>query len=425
MFRYCVFPAVLVLGVSQEKELPLSDPHDRQLVRSEAPVRVGSVPVNLHNLGSTSFARGDLSWQERRSELSRRSPRSFALGTRPTNGDAVTLAAAAPLTVLYVLSRYFGRLFPNGTVPDVVRVHVPGASYPFEGRGDWGLLSEALPHGTQLEVSLIMGTPNQADQVPSVNMKQARRSVCRAHGAVNVACYENFYHHLTDQLALPHLAILFNPGFPQITRRSWDATLLWLLDQRIPCAVSSQVTSHKGQLAAGEPWNARFTETVDEDFAIDTTLMAYGAQMWGTTASPFPIVTARRDKSLGRLLKNAVIAVFQGVQPGKVLPKQPPSSLPLDEGIFLKNFDWGSFEDKTQNDEIRAGLETPVSSEYDTASNAVYLKSLEKMVARGKFRDKSPKMREVVLKIMERMQHNARLPARAWLYLAERLEMDE
>lgn len=426
MFRQCFLPLVLAPGVSQENVLPqLSDLHVHQLVRSETTVgQVNSAQLGLKNLGSTSFAHGDVAWQERREKLSRRFPLAFAHDTHPTSKNAVTLAATAPLTVLYVLSHYFEQLFPSGKVPSLVRVHVPGASYPFEGRGDWGILSEALPRGTQLEVSLILGTPDQADNVPEINVKETRQGVCRAHGAVKVACYEHLYQHLANQLAPPHLAILFNPGFPQITRRSWDASLLWFLEKQIPCAVSSQVTSHKGQPMGGEPWNPRFTETVDEDFATDATLMAYGAQMWGTTASPFPIVTMKGEKQFGRLLKNAVIAVFQGVRPGRNLPKQP-SSLPPGESDFLRNFDWVTFQDKTDNDEIRAGLETPVSNRYDAASNAVYLKVLEQMVAKGELADVPAKMSQIVLSIMERMRHNTPLPARAWLYLAERLQINE
>lgn len=424
MFQPWLLSAVMVLGIAQENGVPLSDLHVRQLIRSEKTVGlVSSAQLRLQNLGSTSFADGDVAWQERRQELSRRFPLAFAHDT-PTSENAVTLASAAPLTVLYVLSRYFERLFPNGTVPNPVRVHVPGASYPFEGRGDWSLLSEALPRGMQLQVSLILGTPDQADNVPSVNVKKMQQGVCRAHGAVEVACHENFYHHLADQLEPPHLAILFNPGFPQLARRSWDASLLWLLEKDIPCAVSSQVMSHKGQPMGGEPWNPRFTEIVDEDFETDATLMAYGALMWGTTASPFPIVTTRVSKSLGRLLKNAVIAVFQGVQPGKNLPQQS-STLPPGESVFLEHFDWDSFQEKADDEEIRASLETPVSSAYDAASDAVFLKSLEQMVARGRFRDKSPKMRQILLNIMQRMRHKERLPARAWLFLAERVDFEQ
>merc|ERR550532_1370967 len=119
----------------------------------------------LQNLGVLDFKHGDAAWQERKAELLQRFPAAYSgESTKRTDKDPVVLAATAPLTVLYILSHYSDRIFSNG-VPELIRVHVPGAAYPFEGRGDWSLLSNTIPSGSKLEVSLILGTPDQEDMV--------------------------------------------------------------------------------------------------------------------------------------------------------------------------------------------------------------------------------------------------------------------
>ena len=382
----------------------------------------------LQNLGVTDFTHGDVAWQERKAQLLQRFPTAYAReSTHRTDNDPVVLAATAPLTVLYILSHYSDRIFPNG-LPELIRVHVPGAAYPFEGRGDWSLLSNAVPSGSKLEVSLILGTPDHNDMVPELkrSLNTLRRETCRTHGNVSVLCFEKYYQQVAGELPTPHLVVMFNPGFPQIARRSWDATLLMLLKQRVPCAVSTQMTSHKGTPVGGEPWSTNFTEEADEEFPVHATLKAFGADIWGTTGSPFPIVSRDMGRVLGRALKNGAIEIFQGLKAGKQLPKAGSARSPA-ELLFLKNFDWKDFAQETtlDGDEVREGLETPVSDAWEVATDDTYIKVLEQKQRRGDFEDLSQAVRKKIAHAMKLMRQHEPLPAKAWLFLAKHTEIEE
>jgi len=376
----------------------------------------------LQNLGVTDFTHGDVAWQERKAQLLQRFPTAYTReSTHRTDNDPVVLAATAPLTVLYILSHYSDRIFPNA-LPKLIRVHVPGAAFPFEGRGDWSLLSNAVPSGSKLEVSLILGTPDQNDMVPELkrSLNTLRRETCRTHGNVSVLCFEKYYQQVASELPTPHLVVMFNPGFPQIARRLWDATLLMLLKQRVPCAVSTQMTSHKGTPVGGEPWSTNFTEESDEEFPVHATLKAFGADIWGTTGSPFPVVEEEESPALGHMLKNGAIEMFQGLQADKQLPRVGSAISPA-ESLFLKNFDWKGFEDDTGNDgnDVRKGLETPVSDAWSVATDDTYIKVLEQKQRRGEFENLSKAVQKRIFQAMKLMQQHKPVPAKAWLFLAK------
>jgi len=313
-------------------------------------------------------------------------------------------------------------------VPKLIRVHVPGAAYPFEGRGDWSLLSKAVPSGSKLEVSLMLGTPDHNDLVPETRrgMNKMRQDTCRTQGDVTVLCFEKYYQDVAGELPNPHLVVMFNPGFPQIVRRSWDATLRMLLKQRVPCAVSTQMTSHKGIPVGGEPWSTKFTEEEDEEFPVHATLKAFGADIWGTTGSPFPIVTQNMGGHLGHVIKNGAIEIFQGVQTGKQLSKAGSAISPA-ELLFLKNFDWTEFEQITplDGDEVREGLETPVSDAWEVGTDDSYIKVLEQKQRRGEFNDLSEAVMKKVDHAMKLMRQHKPLPAKAWLFLARYTDINE
>lgn len=389
------------------------------------------------SLPGPDFTKGAAAWQKRHAELVARRPDIFSEKKKASNGDTVALAAAAPLTALYVLAQNHGRLFPNGTVPNPLRVHVLGAAYTFEGRGDWRLLGEAMPPGVHLEVSLVLGTPREADGVQELErIHLLKQKLCRDYGRTRVNCIESLHQEVMEKLDRPHLALMFNPGFPQVHRRTWDKSLLFLLREKIPTAVSAQVTNDKGWPQAGKPWDSSFYSYANEDFAIDATLEAYGADVWSTTGSPFFIVAARGSGV--KWVKNGVIEFFRGLRPGAALPP-PPAALPLEEVTFLKEFDWKTAEkvcdDDTMHDEMRSALETPVSAAFVRAADTVYLRFLQDAVDFGRMKARhgfilsgSRETREEALKkvnaLMDRMRDMQPLGARDWIFLKTTLDMD-
>jgi len=264
---------------------------------------------------------------------------------------------------------------------------------------------------------LILGSPDQNDGVPMAQrgMKMFQHDTCRTQGNVRILCFENVYQHVAGELPT-HLVVMFNPCFPQIMRRSWDATLLVLLKQRVPCAVSTQMTSHKGTPVGGEPWSTEFTEGLDEEFPVHATLKALGAELWGTTGSPFPIVAMDVGEGLGTMLKNGAIEMFQGLQAGKQLPKAGSVKSPS-ELLFLKNFDDGT--------EVREGLETPVSDAWEVATDDTYIKLLEQKQRRGEFEDLSKAVQKNIFHTMELMRQHKPVPAKAWLFSARHAKINE
>lgn len=371
-------------------------------------------------LTGPDFTSGDAAWKERLSELIARYPNSFSRQRTENNYDKQTLATAAPLTVLYVLAHNHKRLFPH-TVPNPLRVHVLGAAYPFEGRGDWELLASAMPPGVSLEVSLVLGTPDQADGVPDVRIQEIKKQLCRTRGIVTVKCIESYYQHVMHDIAKPHLAMMFNPGFPQVHRRTWDPTLLYLLQEKIPSAVSAQTVLSKGWPQAGEPWFSDFTEYANEDYPINATLVAYGADTWGATGSPFPIVEKNG------VIKNSVIELFQGLLHGAILPT-PPASIPQEQIEFLNTVDWEKAEQMTNDDslhdEMKDALMTPVSVDFVHAADEVYSQYLRKVTESPDFQEKSEKVRRRVLALLDAMQRKKALTPQDWLFLKVNFYLD-
>lgn len=388
----------------------------------------------IRSLPGPDFTKGDAAWRTRLAALVARKPDAFSKTHTETHENSVALAAAAPLTTLYVLARNHGRLFPNGALPRTLRVHVLGAAYTFEGRGDWRLLGEAMPPGVSLEVSLVVGTPREADGVQEVRrMRLLKELVCRRQGAANVSCIESYYQDVMKRLPRPHLALMFNPGFPQVHRRTWDRSLLFLLKHRIPTAVSAQVTSGKGYPRAGEPWDSSFYSYANEDFAIHSTLEAYGAEVLSTTGSPFFVVSPRSGRT--DFIKNGVIELFQGLRQGAVLAS-PPAAVPPEDVKFLNRYDWRTAEritdDDTLHDEMRSALLTPVSDAFVRAADTVYLRFLQDAIDFGRMRTKNgfslrgnaATVLRRVRTIMIRMKRMEPLGAQDWVFLKTALDLD-
>lgn len=378
---------------------------------------------NVDYLSGPDFLQGDAAWKERLASLRAHEPDAFSVEHHASNNNEVSLATAAPLTVLYALAHYHQHIFPSGEVPSPLRVHVIGAAYPFEGRGDWRLLGEAMPPDVELEVSLVLGTPEQADGVPEIDIR--KQELCRQHGNTLVKCIEDFYQGVMHKIEPAHVAVMFNPGFPQVHRRTWDATLLYLLAKRIPCAVSAQVSNLKGWPTPGKAWDSSFTEYVNEDFPVNDTLVAYGADTWGATGSPFPIV--EREDDTVKIIKNAVVELFQGVRPGISLPRAP-RDVPKADLDFLRGLDWAKAEqladDGTMHDEMRLALETPVSEAFVRAQDNVYLHYLDLERLNGNMGKKSEKVQKKLKRIMEKMRRQEPVQAKDWVFLKIQLDLD-
>jgi len=386
--------------------------------------------TRIRSLPGPDFTKGDAAWRERHAELVRRKPDVFSKRQQQFKNGSVTLATAAPLTALYVLAHNHGRLFPDGAVPNPLRVHVLGAAYAFEGRGDWRVLGEAMPPGVSLEVSLVLGTPKEADGVPEMErIRKFKQELCREHGTTKVLCIESYYQKVMEELERPHLAIMFNPGFPQVHRRTWDPSLLFLLRERIPTAVSSQLTVERGSWPkAGRHWDTRFYDDSNEDFPVHATLEAYKANIWSTTGSPFFVVS-------DVYIKNGVIDFFQGLRRGAALPP-PPAAVPSEDVEFLKECDWKRVEritdDDTLHDEMRDALMTPVSDAFVRAADTVYLRNMQYEIDFGRMkarnghhlRGKRTRDLEKAKALMERMRRMEPLAARDWVFLKVAFNID-
>jgi len=342
--------------------------------------------------------------------------------------DRDVLHTSAPLTVLFSLTAFWqevkARRANIGSTSRPLEIHVVGASYPFEGRSDWPLLSKSRPPNVPgIRVSLVLGTPFQSDNVPPMadslenSMLQSKRKrhrkhpkggtwsveenqilckgkgewgtreldrkwskaqLCRKHGnGLEVFCLEEYYQDAKEKLGRPDLVVLFSPGFPQLERRSWDAELRWMLNDNVPILVSDVVTqpswgrtvSQSGRLVPhGERWDVGRdgTDGSDEPEMTLSTMRIYGARTLGSFRGPFPILHFEDDEMLA---KNAVVQMFRGYKPGQQ-PVSPPSAedIAADEP-FLESADWKALG-------VWKGLEnslhTPVSAEYDTACREHY-----------------------------------------------------
>lgn len=220
------------------------------------------------------------------------------------------------------------------------------------------------------------------------------RSVCRDHGnGLEVVCVEKFYQDVSGELPEPDLAVMFNPGFPQPGRRSWDAVLLDLLARNVTMLVSSQVYGdgppssllEQGGGRPGGPWHVQ----TSEDFQTTATMAHYGASSKGVRQSPFPILEAEDNDVVA---KNAVVQVIRGFREGRAPPKAPSATQAARDREFLEGVDWKRVSKRGKSDlgtvlSMKKSLLVPVSRAYDDATREVFLPILADQVAEMKLSD--------------------------------------
>jgi len=342
---------------------------------------------------------------------------------QPNACDPDVLRASAPLTVLFSLATYWPQIQERratiGSTSQPLEIHVVGASYPFEGRSDWTLLSRFRPsHVPRVRLVLILGTPFQSDNVPpmggglpnSLLARQAQQQqpqagrwdtskeeiqctgdgawgtrgldqswskaeLCRDHGnGVEVVCVEKYYQDAKGELAPPDLAVLFSPGFPQLGRRSWDSELRWMLQERVPILVSDLVVmtdwghdifQSGRRVPPGGRWNVRAGPGGEEAMTLSC-MQSYSAVTVGAFRSPFPIIHEEENSFLA---KNAIVQMFVGYSGGHE-PVLPPSAAEVDRSsAFLKTVNW---EELGVERDLQVALSTPVSDAYDHACKGLY-----------------------------------------------------
>lgn len=324
----------------------------------------------------------------------------------------------------------------NGGNGELV-VHLLGATYLFEGMSDWSWLARALPPDfPKARVDLILGSPwtedgptmdakhrnvyrnididefrGQAEWSAGIaagdsmlqvraglTMKQnmqsenktrrprqardasdAREMSCgtRHFGNVQVTinCHEHIYQTVWDELPVPHLALMFNPGFPKPDRRSWDAVLQHLLNHSIPSAVSAERVYKDTDT---DRYSREIRERPGQDFLLEddsfdevaqtvSTLRHFDAQVIGFISSPFPYqyleseyreyigdTTVPEEDADEIVVKNAVLEFFVGRKPG---------AAPMRMLAPMASGDLSDVSDQ----ECAKGLSLPVSQSFQNA----------------------------------------------------------
>jgi len=375
------------------------------------------------DLAQTNWEHGSAAWREARASVA---GNRTGLWYKPNACDSDVLHASAPLTVLFSVTLFWqeiqARRATVGSTSKPLEVHVLGASYPFEGRANWALLSKSRPpHVPGVRVVLVLGTPFQSDNVPPlantpnsllqlqeqrkqpaagrwndrlseivcngdgkwgtrvIDQGWSKAELCRDHGnGLEVVCLEEYYSDAKKKLPRPDMAVLFSPGFPQLERRSWDAELRWMLADAVPIMVSDiiirpdwgRVVQQSGQLV---PHGAEWDVDNDEPEMTLSTMRNYGARTLGAFRGPSPIIHAEHSNVMA---KNAIVQMFQGYGPAQ-LPIPPPS--PEDIAVdtpFLEKVDWAGLR-------IWHGLErslkTAVSKPYDRACQEFYAPQIREL----------------------------------------------
>jgi len=366
---------------------------------------------------SPNWERGSAAWKDARAHVE---GNRTGLWYKPNACDIDVLRSSGPLTVLFSIGSFWQEISARrktvGSTNKPLEVHVIGASYPFEGRADWSLLSQwRPPHVRGVRVVLILGTPLQSDNVPPLgafNMLQqpnagrwngvdqivcdgegaagirtldqglSKAELCRDHGnGLEVLCFEEYYSGAREKLPRPDLAVMFSPGFPQLERRTWDAELRWMLQDAVPILVSDVHISKSDwgrivhQSGRSVPHGAKWDVVDGEPRMTLSTMQNYGARTLGAFRGPAPIIHLEHEVS--RFAKNGIVQLFLGYEPGQ--PSIPPPS-PEDtaaDKLFLEKADWSGLH-------IWHGLErslkTPASQPYERACQEMYAPAIRGLV---------------------------------------------
>jgi len=406
--------------------------------------------------------------------------RDSDLWDKPNACDPTVLTQSAPLTVLYGLSSIWEKVKQRreteGLKDKPLEVHVIGAAYPFEGRSDWSVLAERRPASVpRVRVSLVLGTPFQSDNVPplanqpnsllstdakvepvtgkwsttqeelickgggkwgtdDLDKEWSKESLCRDHGnGLEVVCIEQFYQDVSADLPKPDLAMMFSPGFPQMGRRSWDATLIGLLNDEVPMMISDVTImpswGHKLHVEAfgskpvlpGGRWNP--SAGLGEDWQTWMLMTKYGAKRLKARRGPFPIL----HKEDGRILaKNAVVHIYQGYKTGR----KPTLALSAkDIQKYEKTFNevqWNQIEDEEcewTRDLMKKHLKFPTSRAFDNALRRMYAQGFQDRAKahEDSYTAEQRSMLEAygVLKGESTPRKSRRWDLKAWVYILE------
>lgn len=334
------------------------------------------------------------------------------------------VTSSAPLTALFGISSFWKHIQARRaelSSEKPLEVHIIGASYPFEGRADWSLLASRRPPSVPgVRVVLVLGTPWQDDNLPqlrdraeqttllqvqrrrpvgghwsdsksrvvcdsSVKLKArdasfSRKELCRDHGnGLEVVCVEKLYQEA--DLPQPDVVMLFSPGFPQLVRRTWDPVLRDLLQKRVLLLVSDETSGATvdrifvqagREVKPGGAWKVRDSD--GEDTISLLTMRKYGARRLGARRNPFPITLASDGAMMA---KNAVVQAFMGLKEGRTLEPLLPEKVVLEEQALVRGFNW----DRTDGgNDLRQGLLTPTSPEFERATRTMYLQDVRDIV---------------------------------------------
>lgn len=380
------------------------------------------------------WSHGHASWLSARSSDS-------ALWTRPNHCDRAALDGSAPLTTLFGVTEFWHEIQERRRAlgksdGEQLEVHVLGAAYPFEGRADWSLLARRRPANMSgVRVVLVLGTPWQADNVPSMQTAKEwdpdlslvqvevatdasaksrsairepekcfgsdgdasflKKDLCRKHGSgLEVVCVEKYYQDAVDELAEPDLIMMFSPGFPQLGRRSWDATLRRILAENVPIMVADLLQVRPDaplRPGPGAAWDVELTSlpvgnsgemlhaVAGEDAMTLLAMRGYGAHSLGARRNPFPLLIAEGS---GRpvIHKNAVLQVFCGWTPTEASNDMPSAaeSMHNAEVVRAARLD----ELSPAGKEFEDSLLTPTSRAYDESMWRFYKDGIREVVQR-------------------------------------------
>jgi len=452
-------------------------------VRREAKPRMSAATSDRIMNQLLNWERGPAAWKTARAAVSGKQTK---LWYEPNACDHAVLRASAPLTVLFSVTTFWREIQERraaiGNTGKPLEVHVIGASYPFEGRSDWSLLSRSRPPEVpSVRVVLVLGTPFQSDNVPpmsddfqtsllqrQIHRKQpnagywnsermqiacqgrgewgthalddgwSKSQLCRDHGnGLKVLCLERLYADVRHELPRPDVAMLFSPGFPQLERRTWDAELRGLLQEGVPTFVSDAVMEpnwgrlvfrHGRWVPHGGHWDMGRNWKHNEPAMTLMTMRKYGARSFGALRAPFPILHHEEGDVIA---KNAVVQLFIGYDANHKPAMSPSIAEVASDAVSLEDVDW---EELGINSDLERSLSTPVSEAYDWACQAWYFPGVTKIVRKQGCSSFAPSARKKLLdlglchvKLSRPGQHyktNIRWTSKDWVFLVKELGQD-
>ncbi len=344
---------------------------------------------------------------------------SLELWSCPNFYNPTAVRFSPPLTLIYILSKFWNRIIREGD-SDKLEIHILGASYPFEGLGHWETLYQSMPNYIkQLKIVLVVKEMYFNDNVPHIISRKwnIKSEFPKIKDGLEIRIEHGYYQDIMDRLKVPDLVVMFNPGFPQIMRRTWDPVILHLLEKQIPTVVSVQTVlgnSQKFRPKPGFPWCIKYTDEENEDFPVLTTLNCYGANILSVTGCPFPIIW---DHGNTFICKNSVILVFCGLTEGKVLHRAQPIS--EEDKNFLNQY-----KIRARYRSLYRALCYPVSRSYDDATRQVYKMYLNTFLNSKNFHILPKSVQNRMLILDSQVRSGQHIRAEDLIFLEKKLPVD-